>query len=122
LIYVPTVSVVGVGLAISNIAVRHIASENETITVQPNSGTHQTFHLYNEANAGAIPIPKISVDRVNDITSAFNFIDVNQSLHPKQDDSDSWIQINDASEFQWTTGATVGTYIFQRIGQILQSS
>lgn len=112
------------GLDIANIAVRHSISESITTTIAPASGEHHTFTVWGESMPSNIITMDISANRTNNVTVLIRLQQNNSILYdPAAGETFNGqmlpIRINDASDWDFTTPATVGTYIVQRIGDIL---
>ena len=107
-------------VTLSNIAVRHSVAESILTTITPAANTHHIFNVYKEGTLPAtVSDITISANRLDDIELAYgmtttrSFMGLDAGAFAPNE-----IFLNDESDMDITTPATVGTYIFQRIGRI----
>jgi len=126
MIFVPSASLSGVGLTIQNIAIRETSIESTTTSILPVAGDHDEFNYYAEELPGPIFIMNVSANRTNDIVGFANAPVIDKTVYVENAGSavmsDMKLKINDASEFFYTTPATAGNYILQRIGTKLRQA
>jgi len=130
LIYVPSSSLAGVGLTIQNIAIRDNIAESTTLLISPAAGEHHEMNIYGEAMPGGTASPILSANRTNNMQGIMDFSNNNQPRQMYHRDTNASgllsglapIFLNDASDLEWTSGAMVGTYRYQRIGRIMRQA
>ena len=108
----------------SNIAVRHSVSESTTTTISPAAGEQHQFIVVQESGVAATTPATVSANRTNDVQ--VGGMENGNAGWIRQFSNGSfsgamlgYIHANSASDFEWITPATVGTYIWQRIGKIV---
>jgi len=110
------------GLSLGSRAVRTSQAESTTTTIQPASGVQHVSQFWRESGGGAsIADIDISMDRTNFIDNAFS---MDENIEPLLGATSTLVGfgavlVNNSGQFDWTTPATVGTYITQENGYTL---